>query len=79
MPRLTIANIRKTIAKHSDKIDQEIEIDQDTVVINTRHGWAWDAREARHVEIVKIGSYYPDDMDYLKDCIARLERDPAEA
>jgi len=78
MPKLTIARIRKLIAKHPDKIDQEIDIVEDTVGIWTKQGFAWDVGEARHVEIVKIGDYYPDDTDYLKECITSIGHDPSE-
>ena len=70
---LTISQIKKYIAKHKDKVDQNIDIDDDVVSIWTVDGYAFDARENRHIENLNIGNYNPDNMAYLKECIKNIE------
>jgi hypothetical protein len=70
---LTLSQIKKYIAKHKDKVDQTIDIDDDVVSIWTAPGYTFDARENRHVENLRIGDYHPDSMAYLKECIKNIE------
>jgi hypothetical protein len=70
---LTLSQIKKYIAKHKDKVDQTVDIDNDVVSIWTVDGYAFDARENRHVENLNIGDYNPDNMAFLKECISRIE------
>ena len=70
---LTISQIKKYIAKHKDKVDQNIDIDNNVVSIWTVEGYAFDAREDRHIENLNIGEYNPDTLAFLKECISGIE------
>lgn len=75
--KLTIAKIREMI-KGNPRIDQEIEQDQDTIAVYTNYGWTWDNLEDRHVEVLKIGDYEPDSIEYFQHCIDNIEEDTNE-
>lgn len=72
MAYLTLQRIKKMVSKDG-RIDPAIEVDGDTVSLWTVDGYAWDKREERHIETVRIGSYERDTVEYLKSCISGIE------
>jgi len=74
MTYLTISRIQKIISKDK-RIDQTLDVDQDTVSICTKDGYAFDLREDRHIENLRVGDYYPDTVEYLKTCLANIEKE----
>jgi 5,10-methenyltetrahydromethanopterin hydrogenase len=74
MTYLTIARIQKIIAKDK-RIDQTLDIVEDTVSIWTKDGYAFDLGEDRHVENLRVGDYHPDTVEYLKTCLANIEKE----
>lgn len=67
--KLTLELIKKQISGNP-KIEQMVDIDQDTVAVWTNEGFAWE--EGRHVEIFRIGDYERDTLKFLKTCIENI-------
>ena len=67
--KLTLELIKKEIAGNH-KIEQMVDIDQDTVAVWTNDGFAWE--EGRHIEIFRVGDYERDSLKFLRTCIENI-------